>query len=147
MSARVITQAQHISFDAAARIVSCAHCTATVSAADLVAAGVAVSDISFCFLAGKFIRRHWQCPRPFSVAVRRELGQVSDVIDCPRCDGSGLYVRLPGDPGTSCGVCSGTGRISEAELQARHDAARAAITLPGPVDSDGVQCVDIEVLQ
>jgi hypothetical protein len=40
---------------------------------------------------------------------------------CPRCDGRGTYYRLPGDPGSPCGVCRGTGsmRVATEDTPAR----------------------------
>ncbi len=34
-----------------------------------------------------------------------------DTTTCPRCEGRGVYYRLPGDPGKPCAVCDGTGKI------------------------------------
>lgn len=43
--------------------------------------------------------------------------RIAEIVEyatttCPRCEGRGRYYRLPGDPGSPCGVCDGTGKMA-----------------------------------
>jgi DnaJ-class molecular chaperone len=69
---------------------------------------------------GKVTRRvandFWQRAYDEAPEVPVSDERISEIVEfattaCPRCVGRGRYYRLPGDPGTPCAVCGGTGKI------------------------------------
>lgn len=52
--------------------------------------------------------------------------------ECPRCDGTGEYQRLPWDPRVRCAVCNGSGKLGEPKLSKRQKAMIRKILRTSP---------------